>query len=849
MKDHEQIVDELFARAIEIEPAERQRFFAECFSNGRTADADAILNKDLVAEVQALLNAYELAEAQKFLQEPLMTAGLEDEPTLVGQQLGGYTILNLIEAGGMGEVYLAADNELDRKVAIKLIKGNQKTKEILQRFYSERQILANLKHPNIAGLLEAGATPDGLPFFVMEYVEGRPINKFADEEKLSITGRLKLFRAVCSAVSYAHQNLVVHRDLKPSNILVTKDGTPKLLDFGIAKLLQASDAPEPDATITLLRIMTPEYASPEQIKGEPIKTTTDVYSLGVLLYELLTGQRPYQLRRKTAAEIARAICEQEPEKPSQAGRKQKAEDRKPGASTHDQRINETAQLTVSANPQSEIRNLKLLRGDLDNIVLRAMRKDPERRYASVEQFSEDIHRHLEALPVIARKDTLSYRTSKFVQRNKLRVAAAVVVLSTLVGGIVTTTWQARLADRRFNQVRKLAHSVLFDYHDAIADLPGSTPVRRRLVKDALEYLDGLSQEARSDTSLRLELANAYLKVGDVQGKPYKPNLGDTAGALASYRKAQAILESLLRSEPSDQQMRRDLSITYENIGNIQARLMQGKEAVESQRKSLALREGLLTAEPTNVEYRRLLADSYFYLGDALTPGHSSVFNNIAWLAALESFRKSLPLREQLYAADPSSELDGRNLAQSYQRIGIMLEVGANANNDIENFRASLASHRKSVIIREKLVARDPNSAQTRRDLADEYVMKASAQADAGDAAGALADCRKALVVFEALAAGDPTNSEARRDMGSAFYATGVVLTKMKNPTEAAVNFRKEIQIFEAMIAADPTNNENYLSVASGYKKLGETLEKVGDRQGAIETDRKLSLIADKLATK
>src|SRR6266568_1726774 len=276
----------------------------------------------------------------------------------------------------MGEVYLAHDPELDRKVAIKLIKSHLKTKELLRRFRNERQILANLQHPNIARLFEAGANADGLPFFVMEYVEGKPIDQYANEQQLSLTDRLKLFRTVCSAITCAHQNLVIHRDIKPNNILVTANGEPKLLDFGIAKLLHETDSQE--ATLTMFHAMTPEYASPEQVKGEAITTASDVYSLGVLLYELLTGRRPYKLKRLTTDEITKAICEQEPAKPS-----------------------------------ASIRNQKSLRGDLDNIVLKALRKEPQRRYASVEQFSEDIRRHLEGLPVIARKDTVAYRTSKF----------------------------------------------------------------------------------------------------------------------------------------------------------------------------------------------------------------------------------------------------------------------------------------------------------------------------------------------------------------------------------------------------------------------------------------------------
>src|SRR5438552_2407442 len=390
MIDREQIIDELFARAVVLAPTESEQFFAE-YERHKALSHDGVLD-----EVRALLRNFQSAEDNGFLYRPLVAAEPLDgrSQTLTeGQDFEGYKVIKLIAEGGMGEVYLARDPELDRKVAIKLIKSHLKTKELLRRFRNERQILANLQHPNIARLFEAGANADGLPFFVMEYVEGKPIDQYANAQQLSLTDRLKLFRTVCSAITCAHQNLVIHRDIKPNNILVTVEGEPKLLDFGIAKLLDESNKQE--ATLTMFHAMTPEYASPEQVKGEAITTASDAYSLGVLLYELLTGRRPYKLKRRTTDEITKAICEQEPTKLS--------------ASIADFGLQNAESRT---NPQSAIRNPKSLKGDLDNIVLKALRKGPQRRYASVEQFSEDIRRHLEGLPVIARKDTVAYRTSK-----------------------------------------------------------------------------------------------------------------------------------------------------------------------------------------------------------------------------------------------------------------------------------------------------------------------------------------------------------------------------------------------------------------------------------------------------
>ena len=330
----------------------------------------------MLDEVRALLRNFQSAEDNGFLYRPLVAAEPLDgrSQTLTeGQDFEGYKVIKLIAEGGMGEVYLARDPELDRKVAIKLIKSHLKTKELLRRFRNERQILANLQHPNIARLFEAGANADGLPFFVMEYVEGKPIDQYANEQQLSLTDRLKLFRTVCSAITCAHQNLVIHRDIKPNNILVTVEGEPKLLDFGIAKLLDESNKQE--ATLTMFHAMTPEYASPEQVKGEAITTASDVYSLGVLLYELLSGHRPFRFKTCSAGEMLQVISARQPPAPSTAALTREEIAVTEGAT---RRI-------LSPDTVAEMRSEKPARlqrkllGDLDNIVLMALRKEPERR--------------------------------------------------------------------------------------------------------------------------------------------------------------------------------------------------------------------------------------------------------------------------------------------------------------------------------------------------------------------------------------------------------------------------------------------------------------------------------------
>ena len=413
----------------------------DCASARRAAFLDSACASDsaLRQEVESLLASYEKGS---FTETPAFAEGIKlleekENPSLAGQQIGPYRVLRKIGQGGMGAVYLAsrADQAFQKEVAIKLIKRGQDTDDVIHRFRSERQILASLDHPNITRLLDGGTTEDGLPFFVMEYIQGQPIDQYCDQHKLNVTDCIKLFQSVCSAVQYAHQNLVIHRDIKAGNILVTQEGVPRLLDFGIAKLL-ASDPSSPDPTITMARRMTPESASPEQVRGGVITTSSDVYSLGVLLYKLLTGHSPYRLAGRTSTEMEKAICEEDPEKPSAAiGR---VEDSVGANPITPQSVSETREGT----PDKLRRRLE---GDLDNIVLMALRKEPQRRYVSAEQLSQDISRHLEDLPVIARPDTARYRAAKFFARHKVGAGATALLILTLSAGIAATLWQAKAA--------------------------------------------------------------------------------------------------------------------------------------------------------------------------------------------------------------------------------------------------------------------------------------------------------------------------------------------------------------------------------------------------------------------
>jgi serine/threonine protein kinase len=388
-------VEEIFQGALDRVPDQRTQYVLEACGNDETLRRD----------VQLLLSQHD--SAGELLDVPLygntemgmLQAIADEEDPMIGRRLGAYRIEREIGRGGMGAVYeaLRADNEFNKRAAIKLVKRGMDTDFILRRFRKERQILAALDHPHIAGLLDGGTTEDGLPYFVMEYIEGQPLYSYCDTHQLTILERLKLFRPICDAVHYAHQKQVVHRDIKPSNVLVTSDGVPKLLDFGIAKLLNPQIAGDitHDPTATAMRLMTPEYASPEQVQGAPTNPTTDVYSLGVLLYELLTGHRPYRLVNRAPHEIARVICEESPAPPSIIITR--VEDLLPSLNRGDDESTTLKQLytTRSATPES-LR--KLLSGDLDSIVMQALRKEPEWRYQSAAELRDDITRYLEGRP-------------------------------------------------------------------------------------------------------------------------------------------------------------------------------------------------------------------------------------------------------------------------------------------------------------------------------------------------------------------------------------------------------------------------------------------------------------------
>ncbi len=714
-------VKRLFQEALERPPEERDAFVEQACADDTT----------LRIELLSLLRSHD--EAAGFLRDPpaeLAARILEQEragASLVGRRLGPYRLLQCIGRGGTGAVYLAVrdDDEFQKRVAVKVVRRGMATSELLQRFRSERQILASIEHPNIARLLDGGSTEEGLPYFVMEYIEGEPITRYCDVRRLGVEARLRLFRTVCAAVKVAHQNLVVHRDVKPGNILVTADGVPKLLDFGIAKLLNPELAREGhDPTLLELRVMTPEFASPEQIRGDTITTASDVYSLGVLLYELLTGHRPLRVAHLPMHEMENVICTEQPEPPSAVLSRQ-AEIREPDGSTRE--ISPEAVAVARSSTPERLR--RRLAGDLDNIVLKALRKEPPRRYASVEQLDEDIRRHLEGLPVTARPDTLLYRGGKFVQRHRLGVAvAATALLFAMALGATMAAQSRRLAAERDRAARAATKaSVVSEFLQEVlasadplegvgrdvtvlqaiqtavpriaatfAAQPDVEAAVRHTIGRTLARLGRFDEaEAQIRRSLQLrrrlygdrhaEIAESLNSLGEV-----RYDRGDLDGAERLYREAYTMRRELLGDNSAE------VATSLDNLANVYHQRGQLEEAERMYREALSIRRRVLGPEHQDVAsslnnvavvlhdqgrldqaeelYRESLALARRVLGDE----HPDVATGLNNLAALLDERGRPEEAEPLYreAIAMTRRLLGPRhpgVAVSLYNLGVLLE--------------------------------------------------------------------------------------------------------------------------------------------------------------------------------
>lgn len=768
-------------------------------------------------------------------------------PNIEGQRFGNYQVIREIGRGGMGAVYLAAraDDQYKKRVALKILRADVNAQEVLSRFRHERQILASFDHPNIAGLLDGGSTPNGEPYFVMDYVEGTPIDQYCDSHSLSVAERITLFRQVCSAVQYVHQNLIVHRDLKPSNILVTAEGVPKLLDFGIAKILKPEMmATMVNATRAEDRVMTPAYASPEQVRGEPITTASDVYSLGVVLFELFTGRRPYRMKSNTAHELARVICDEEPHKPSTAITKT---DR--GTPQQPARVEELSRKR-STEPDRLERGLK---GDLDNILLKAMRKEPQRRYSSVEQFSEDLHRHLANLPVSAHEDSLRYRADKFIRRNIVPVTAGAIAVLSLVAALIVTTIEFRqarneraLAESRFEDVRKLAHTFIFDVHDAIQNLAGSTPARSLIVKTGTEYLDRLATAPMSNSalkdSLEQELAEGYVKIGDVEGNPFVSNLGDITKALENYRKALALATALLQRRPKDIDALRELGRVHEKLGSTLPFVGKGPEALNEANEAVRLYQQVLAARPDDVQAKIDLSRGYEAQGDVV--GGAQAINLGRKNEAAVAYRHGL---EVLPDVPPDDKLAAR-----ITRGRIIFEMKLADLTAYEDPSPALPKFKQIYAEAQELSRANPTDSSARNLAAMLLDKIANAQSLLGDGKGALESYRQGIEPAEEALRADPTNGKAQYNLMVGYKNLGdVYYYQIKDMPEALKCFRRAVELLDALIQSDPKNVVNRLRladtlsyVASAELYTGKPVEARRDAKRSLEIAKQVADLPD-----
>jgi serine/threonine protein kinase len=705
-----QRIEQLFFEAVELHGHERERLL------DRACGTDAELRR----EVESLLETDATAsESLRSLVEGTIRDAASvlfpgDSPhSMEGVRLGPWLVLREIGRGGMGAVYLAerADAEFRRQVAIKLVKRGIDTDAVLHRFLHERQILAGLDHPNIAGLLDAGTSPDGRPYFVMEYVEGVPIQAFCEQDKLTARERCELFRKVCEPVSYAHRNLVIHRDIKPANILVTADGSPRLLDFGIAKLLSQDPGENTIGMEAAARPFTPGYASPEQLRGDPVNTATDVYSLGAVLSTILRG---------------------------------------------------------SAAPDR----------DLENIVQKATHEEAARRYGSVDQLREDLDRYLTGRPVLARGDDWTYSAGKFIRRHRLAVVASAVFALVVIGGVFSVLWEARQtrvqeqrAEERLGELVEVANDTLLKVHSSIERLPGATEARRQMLRTTLDYLDRLNREKGNDRRILSAMASAYVRLAKIEGDPQQPNLGDYKGAEESYLKAAKILDDLIAESPGDLNLRMERAACAAGFGQVLDASARTKEANEEAERGLRQVAWVLQREPGNLEARKRAATLHLVRVQANSLPDTS--------RAKSELAEQLPVNEQLAAQNPKDPDCLLALAWSYS------ELGSIASREGRT-RDSLAAFQKSVELRERLFAIQPNDVMVERDLMMSYghigdMLGSPFLFNLGDPHGAIENYRKAQKIAESMVAADASNRQAKVDLG---IVLGRIGAAMQAPEEA-----------------------------------------------------------------
>ena len=794
--------------ALQLEDDERESFLDEACAG----------DPDLRSSVDSVLIA--ISDSSDFMD----SAPALEKTDLVGQQIGPYTILQEIGEGGMGSVYLGerVGPEFTQKVAIKLVRGQLLVRELIQRFNAERKILASLNHPYIAGLIDGGTTADGVPYLVMEYVSGLTIDKYCDQNKLSIAERIKLIQKVAMAVHAAHQNLVVHRDLKPTNVLVTDDGIPKLLDFGIAKLLGPveEDKDKGNTTVFGRQAMTPNYASPEQVLENRVTTASDVYTLGVLTYRLLTGERPYHIETTTHKSMMDSFEALTIPRPS----------------TRLDRVSSQQEVKKIAALRSTTpsRLKKALTGDLDNILTKALQKEPSRRYSSVANFSEDLNRYLIGMPVEARADSLGYRITRFVGRHKVGVAASLSIAVLLVAGLAGTGWaylraeQARsLADQRFDQVRSIANTLMFDVYDDIERVPGTTSARQTLASVAQQYLEALASVPDASTTVQLEAARGYARLVSIFDREAVADPENRQLADAALEKTLTLLNELEDTHDDTGEVLRTLGQVKSAQGNRLLSIDNNPEDAQSKlREALATFEKAETLLPGDLDLlaarflaQKNLANSYKWQNnfDQAFAVFDNFFSEIEGvrerapnhLALMEAHADALSLRAETHMYDRDFATAEGLLRKTLALYAHHGEVSGNpeithssviianwrmgtALTWLEKPKESLPFFDKAIDLLLLQLARDPNDRAVGRRLAILRGTKAQAYGEMGETDKGMALLMEANDWFEAQVEAEPDTPSAHRSVAVGYQVIGDLLWDGERKDEACQWFQETL---------------------------------------------------------
>jgi eukaryotic-like serine/threonine-protein kinase len=808
-------------------------------ADARSARLEALDGErpDLRAQIEALLQSHDLADDFLHPPQPAIAADLADGAAIaapamgVGSRLGAYRLLQKIGEGGMGEVYLAerADGEFAQRVAIKLTRASVRDADSMRRFRAERQILASLQHPNIVMLLDGGVSAAGDAFLAMEYVDGVPLTRYCADRALPLERRLQLLRDVCAAVQYAHQRGVVHRDLKPANILVTGDGVPKVVDFGIAKLIESSTGAAPTLTGLIPGPLTPNYASPEQLRGSSVTTASDVYGLGVLAYEVISGERPYETAGKGLDEVLALVLDTEPPRPSA-----------PPKHGVDRAV-----------PYPRAR----LKGDLDAIVLKAMRKEPDARYGSAGELADDVARFMAGQPVIAREPSLGYLLRRLAVRHRAPMMVAAAALVAIVAMLGVALWQRAIAVReqaraeaRFREVRQLTNALIFKIHNAVATLAGSTPVRQTIVNEALAYLERLQAESQHDESLQVELAAGYLQIGAILGDPGNANLGDRAGALTQYERARALVLPLaMRPTPDPAavvglvNLHNKLSLLLANMGeraratgiaqegldaaerlyaraprpplagDLRAKaafaraivVRDDEESLPHWQRAMELMQAELAEKPDDPNRMRNVALVEKYLGGQLDELDRDD-------EAEPHYRRALELDEQRRARDPANRLVQFDVAIDLANVATMIEGQGRTDE-------ALAMFRRSLDLRAQLSSADPRDVLARGRLGYVRTRVARLELQRGDRTEAVRQVRAAIADQEAVIASGATN---RTDLAESLLTLGDAL--LPSRADACGAYARARQTFAALHSTSPSQEERRAMKAAAACDRGAT---------------------------